>query len=53
MLSILFLQIAFFAVTAFMPHPIWQRGQEFMQVTFAGVLGLVGSAVGYYFGSQR
>ncbi len=31
----------------------WGRVQEFVQITFGTVAGLVGSAVGFYFGSQR
>ncbi len=31
----------------------WDRVQEFVQITFGTVAGLVGSAVGFYFGSQR
>lgn len=31
----------------------WDRVQEFVQITFGFVAGLVGGAVGFYFGSQR
>ncbi len=31
----------------------WVRMQEFLQITFAGLVGLVGAVVGFYFGSQR
>ncbi len=31
----------------------WGRVQEFVQITFGTVAGLVGRAVGFYFGSQR
>jgi hypothetical protein len=31
----------------------WDRVQEFAQITFGTVAGLMGSAIGFYFGSQR
>ncbi len=31
----------------------WDRVQEFVQIAFGTVAGLVGGAVGFYFGSQR
>jgi hypothetical protein len=31
----------------------WSRVQEFAQITFGTVAGLMGSAIGFYFGSQR
>jgi hypothetical protein len=31
----------------------WDRVQEFAQITFGTVAGLMGSVIGFYFGSQR
>jgi hypothetical protein len=53
LVGLLIVQLVFYAVTMFLPDPAWQRAQEFMQVTLAGTLGLVGSVIGFYFGSQR
>lgn len=44
--------IAIFASAVFGGEQ-WNRVQEFAQIAFGTVAGLVGSAVGFYFGSQR
>lgn len=31
----------------------WERMQEFVQIAFGTVAGIVGTIVGFYFGSQR
>lgn len=31
----------------------WERMQDFVQIAFGAVAALVGSVVGFYFGSQR
>lgn len=45
--------IAAIFVSAVVGGEQWGRIQEFVQITFGTVAGLVGSAVGFYFGSQR
>ena len=45
--------VAIGACATFCGEGAWVRVQEFAQITFGTVAGLVGSAVGYYFGSQR
>lgn len=53
LVGLLIAQLVFYAATMFLPDPAWERAQEFMQVTLAGTLGIVGSVIGFYFGSQR
>ncbi len=53
LLGIFIAQLAFFGYAVFGTVTTWERAQEFMQVTLAGTLGLLGSAIGFYFGSQR
>lgn len=53
-LTILFiLMIVAIFVSAVYGGEQWSRVQEFTQIAFGTVAGLVGSAVGFYFGSQR
>jgi len=53
LLGILIGQLIFFGGSVFGDAQTWERSQEFIQVTLAGTLGLLGSAIGFYFGSQR
>jgi hypothetical protein len=53
LLAILIAQLAFFAYTVFGTDTEWERAQEFMQVTLSGTLALLGSVIGFYYGSQK
>ena len=54
-LTILFMAqiVAIGACGIFCGEEAWMRIQEFAQITFGTVAGLMGSAIGFYFGSQR
>ncbi len=51
LLAILIAQLAFFAYTVFGTTTQWERSQEFIQVTLSGTLALLGSVIGFYYGS--
>lgn len=39
--------------TAIIGGEAWTNGRDFLQIALPAVTGLLGSAVGFYFGSQR
>lgn len=51
--SLFIVMISAIFVSAVFGGEQWDRVQEFAQIAFGTVAGLVGSAVGFYFGSQR
>lgn len=52
MLFIFGLQLVIGGVAIFIPGA-WQHAQEFLRVTLPATLGVLGSAIGFYFGSER
>lgn len=53
LLGVFVVELLFFAVAIFFPEKQYIRSQEYMQVALAGTFGLVGSVMGFYYGSQR
>lgn len=53
LIALFALELAAAFVCAVIGGELWVRMQEFLQITFAGLVGLVGAVVGFYFGSQR
>lgn len=41
------------AVAVFAGDGAWMRAEEFLRVLVPATIGLLGSAIGFYFGSQR
>ena len=53
LLLIFGLQLLAGGIAFFLSDRIWMNAQEYLQVTLPATLGLLGSAVGFYFGTRQ
>jgi hypothetical protein len=53
MLLLFGLQLLFGGIAVFVGPGSWANAQDFLRVTLPATLGLLGSAIGFYFGSLR
>lgn len=53
LLVIFALQLAIGAIALFVGPETWSNAEEYLRVTLPATLGVLGSAIGFYFGSQR
>lgn len=46
-------QLIIGAIALFVGPDTWSNAQDYLRVTLPATLGVLGSAIGFYFGSQR
>jgi len=53
MLLLFGVQLLLGGIAVFVGPESWNNAQDYLRVTLPATLGLLGSAIGFYFGSQR
>jgi hypothetical protein len=53
MLLIFAAQLLLGGIAVFVGPESWNNAQDYLRVTLPATLGVLGSAIGFYFGSQR